>query len=72
MQESQTARSPTAIKTALALLRRHSHWHFFPIAPGTKDRPMVKDNLASGATIPPSSNRGRSSATSAWRLLSPR
>jgi hypothetical protein len=50
VQESQTPRSPTATKTALTLLRRHPHWHFFPITPGTKDRPMVKDNLASGAT----------------------
>jgi hypothetical protein len=47
------ARNPTAVGTALVLLRRHPHWHFFPIAQGTKDRPMVKDNLASGATNNP-------------------
>lgn len=51
--ETVAARNPTAIGTALTLLRRHSHWQFFPIAPGTKDRPMVKDNLASGATNNP-------------------
>ncbi len=51
--ETLAARNPTAVGTALALLRRHPHWHFFPIAPGTKDRPMVKDNLASGATNNP-------------------
>jgi hypothetical protein len=51
--ETLAARNPTAIGTALALLSRNPHWHFFPIAPGTKDRPMVKDNLASGATNNP-------------------
>jgi hypothetical protein len=46
-------RNPKAVETALALLSRHPHWYFFPIAPGTKDRPMVKDNLQSGATNRP-------------------
>jgi len=53
MQENKATRNPTAVGTALALLCRNPHWHFFPIAPGTKDRPLVKDNLASGATNNP-------------------
>ena len=31
--------NPTAIKTALALMRRHPHWRFFPIASGTRAAP---------------------------------
>jgi hypothetical protein len=31
--------NPTAIKTALALMRRHPHWRFFPIASDTRAAP---------------------------------